>query len=192
MAVIDIAGFVTDLKSHAIDHGFHVHDERHFIETYSLRQLWEVDLHPEEACSGPIDLHVSLEIDPRTLLSFEDAVLAMEDPDGEPPEGFEFPLVFTWAFPPLQAPPDLLVLATEVAGLGGTDLPLEVSAIDSFPRVTDAAERSLSVVARVPVTLADVYKAVTEPMCDVLDRCREVSLDLLERVPDWIGDIEPD
>jgi hypothetical protein len=84
------------------------------------------------------------------------------------------------------------VLATEVAGLGGTDLPLEVSAIDSFPRVTDAAERSLSVVARVPVTLADVYKAVTEPMCDVLDRCREVSLDLLERVPDWIGDVEPD
>jgi hypothetical protein len=192
VAVIDIAGFVTDLKSHAIDHGFHVHDERHFIETYSLRQLWEVDLHPEEACSGPIDLHVSLEIDPRTLLSFEDAVLAMEDPEGEPPEGFEFPLVFTWAFPPLQAPPDLLVLATEVAGLGGTDLPLEVSAIDSFPRVTDAAERSLSVVARVPVTLADVYRAVTEPMCDVLDRCREVSLDLLERVPDWIGDVEPD
>ena len=188
MAVIDIAGFVTDLKSHAIDHGFHVHDERHFIETYSLRQLWEVDLHPEEACNGPIDLHVSLEIDPRTLLSFEDAVLAMEDPDGEPPVGFEFPLVFTWAFPPLQSPPDLLVLATEVAGLGGTELPLEVSAIDSFPRVTDAAERSLSVVARVPVTLADVYTAVTEPMCDVLDRCREVSLDLLERVPDWVGD----
>lgn len=192
MAVIDIAGFVTDLKSHAIDHGFHVHDERHFIETYSLRQLWEVDLHPEEACSGPIDLHVSLEIDPRTLLSFEDAVLAMEDPDGEPPEGFEFPLVFTWSFPPLQSPPDLLVLATEVAGLGGTELPLEVSAIDSFPRVTDAAERSLTVVARVPVTLADVYKAVTEPMCDVLDRCREVSLDLLERVPEWVGDAEPD
>jgi hypothetical protein len=192
VAVIDIAGFVTDLKSHAIDHGFHVHDERHFIETYSLRQLWEVDLHPEEACSGPIDLHVSLEIDPRTLLSFEDAVLAMEDPDGEPPEGFEFPLVFTWSFPPLQSPPDLLVLATEVAGLGGTELPLEVSAIDSFPRVTDAAERSLTVVARVPVTLADVYKAVTEPMCDVLDRCREVSLDLLERVPEWVGDAEPD
>ncbi len=192
MAVIDIAGFVTDLKSHAVDHGFHVHDERHFIETYSLRQLWEVDLHPEEACNGPIDLHVSLEIDPRTLLSFEDAVLAMEDPDGEPPTGFEFPLVFTWAFPPLQSPPDLLVLATEVAGLGGTELPLEVSAIDSFPRVTDAAERSLSVIARVPVTLADVYSAVTEPMCDVLDRCREVSLDLLERVPDWIGDTGQD
>ncbi|MSZ96713.1 MAG: hypothetical protein F2579_04630, partial [Actinobacteria bacterium] len=114
-----MAGFVTDLKSHAIDHGFHVHDERHFVETYSLRQLWEVDLHPEEACNGPIDLHVSLEIDPRTLLNFEDAVLAMDDPDDDPPEGFTFPLVFTWTFPPLVRPPDLLVLATEVAGLGG-------------------------------------------------------------------------
>ena len=76
MAVIDIAGFVADLKDHAVEHGFHVHDERHFVETYSLRQLWEVDLHPEEACNGPIDLHLSLEVDPRALLGFEDEVLA--------------------------------------------------------------------------------------------------------------------
>ena len=46
MAVIDVAGYVTELKDHAVDHGFHVHDERHFVETYSLRQAWEVDLHP--------------------------------------------------------------------------------------------------------------------------------------------------
>ena len=189
MAVIDIAGFVTDLKSHAVDHGFHVHDERHFVETYSLRQLWEVDLHPEEACNGPIDLHVSLEIDPRTLLSFEDAVLAMDDPDDDPPEGFTFPLVFTWAFPPLVHPPDLLVLATEVAGLGGVELPLEVSAIDSFHQVTDAPERSLTVVSRVPVSLANVYKGDNDPVCAVLDTCRTGSLNLLERVPFWIGDI---
>ena len=58
MAVIDVAGFVADLKDHAVDHGFHVHDERHFVETYSLRQAWEVDLHPEEACGGPLDLHL--------------------------------------------------------------------------------------------------------------------------------------
>ena len=189
MAVIDIAGFVTDLKSHAVDHGFHVHDERHFVETYSLRQLWEVDLHPEEACNGPIDLHVSLEIDPRTLLSFEDVVLAMDDPDDDPPEGFTFPLVFTWTFPPLVHPPDLLVLATEVAGLGGVELPLEVSAIDSFHQVTDAPERSLTVVSRVPVSLANVYKGDNDPVCTVLDTCRNVSLNLLERVPFWIGDI---
>lgn len=188
MAVLDIAGFVTDLKAHAIDHGFHVHDERHFVETYSLRQLWEVDLHPEEACSGPIDLHVSLEVDPRTLLGFEDAVLAMDDPEGDPPDGFAIPLVFTWTFPPLVSPPDLLILATEVAALGGVELPLQVSAIDSFQQVIDAPERSLSVVGRVPVDLGTVYKAVNDPLCEVLERCREVSLDLLERVPAWIDE----
>ncbi|MGH3744919.1 MAG: phosphoribosylaminoimidazolesuccinocarboxamide synthase, partial [Mycobacteriales bacterium] len=26
------------------------HDERHFVETYSLRQVWEVELHPEDGC----------------------------------------------------------------------------------------------------------------------------------------------
>ena len=40
MAALDVAGFVSDLKDHAADHGFHVHDERHFVETYSLRQAW--------------------------------------------------------------------------------------------------------------------------------------------------------
>lgn len=135
-----------------------------------------------------MDLHVSLEIDPRTLLSFEDVVLAMDDPDDDPPGDFTFPLVFTWAFPPLTRPPDLLVLATEVAGMGGMALPLEVSAIDSFQQVTDAPERSLSVVGRVPVSLAHVYKGVAEPMCETLEKCREVSLDLLERVPQWIDE----
>ena len=91
VAVIDVAGFIADLKSHAIDHGFHVHDERHFVETYSLRQLWEVDLHPEEACNGPIDLHLSLEVDPRALLGFEDEVIKQDDPDADPPAGFNFP-----------------------------------------------------------------------------------------------------
>ena len=44
---VDIAGFITDMKAHAVDHGFHVHAERHFIESFSLGQAWEVDLHPE-------------------------------------------------------------------------------------------------------------------------------------------------
>ena len=63
MAVIDVAGYVAELKEHAVDHAFHVHDERHFVETYSLRQAWEVDLHPEEGCGGPLDLHLALEVD---------------------------------------------------------------------------------------------------------------------------------
>ncbi len=179
MAVIDVAGFVADLKGHAVDHGFHVHDERHFVETYSLRQLWEVDLHPEEACNGPIDLHLSLEVDPRALLGFE---------EGDPPTGFTFPLLFTWTLPPLPHPPDLLVLATELAGVGGVGLPLEVSAIDSFASVTDAPERSLSIVARIPVDLADVYLAEDKAFCDTLDRCREASLFLLDRAGKWLGE----
>jgi hypothetical protein len=189
MAVIDVAGFVADLKSQAIDHGFHVHDERHFVETYSLRQLWEVDLHPEEACSGPIDLHLSLDVDPRAMLGFEDEVMKLDDLDDVPPSGFAFPLVFTWTLPPLPEPPDLLVLATELAGIGGVDLPVEVSAIDSFPSVTDAPERSLQIVAKVEVSLSRVYTGEEpEQLCDTLDRCRAVSLFLLERAPAWLDE----
>jgi hypothetical protein len=188
VAVIDVAGFVAELKSHAVDHGFHVHDERHFVETYSLRQLWEVDLHPEEACNGPIDLHLSLEVDPRALLGFEDEVIKQDDPDADPPRGFTFPLLFTWTLPPLPEPPDLLVLATEIAGVGGLELPVEVSAIDSFASVTDAPERSLSMVARIPVDLADVLLGEETPFCETLDRCKEVSLFLLDHAPGWLAE----
>ena len=133
MAVIDVAGFVADLKDHAVEHGFHVHDERHFVESYSLRQTWEVDLHPEEGCEGPVDLYLSLEIDPRVLLGFEDAVIDARPTTTSPTTTFHFPLSFTWALPPLPHGPDLLVLATELAGIGGPELPLEVSATDSYP-----------------------------------------------------------
>ncbi len=186
MAAIDIAGFVADLKDHAVDHGFHVHDERHFVETYSLRQAWEVDLHPEEACGGPLDLHLSLEVDPRTLLSFEDLVASLPD-DEDPPDSFQFPLLFTWSLPPLPQGPDLLLLATELAGVGTADLPLEVSAIDSFPSVTDPSERSLSIVARVEVSLARLFSG-QEQLCDILDRCADVSHHLLHHAPQWLGE----
>lgn len=186
MAVIDVPGFVADLKDHAVDHGFHVHDERHFVETYSLRQSWEVDLHPEEACGGPLDLHLALEVDPRTMLAFEDIVLTLDE-DDEPPDTFHFPLHFTWSLPPLPEGPDLLVLATELAGVGGVDLPIEVSAIDSFASVTDAAERALTIIARVEVSLARVFVG-QEQLCDVLDRCLNVSRFLLDRAPSWLGE----
>ena len=188
VAVIDVAGFVADVKSEAIDSGFHVHDERHFVETYSLRQLWEVDLHPEEACSGPIDLHLSLDVDPRALLGFEDEVMKMDDLEAEPPNGFTFPLLFTWTLPPLPKPPDLLALAIELAGVGGVDLPVEVSAIDSFPNVTDAPERSLSIVAKISIELADVYMNNDTAVTQSLERCKEVSLYLLERADSWLAE----
>lgn len=186
MPAIDVPGFVADLKAHAADHGFHIHDERHFVETYSLRQLWEVDLHPEEACGGPLDLHLSLEVEPRTLLQFEDQMLELPE-EAEPPAGFLFPLSFTWVLPPLPKGPDLLLLATELAEIGGTQLPLEVSAIDSFASVIDAAERSLSIVARVEVPLDRIFLG-QEELCDVLDRCHGVSTFLLDRAPAWLDE----
>ena len=83
--------------------------------------------------------------------------------------------------------PDLLLLATELAGVGGADLPLEVSAIDSYPSATDPSERSLTIVARVEVSLARVFGG-QEQLCDVLDRCADVSHHLLDRAPAWLGD----
>jgi hypothetical protein len=186
MAVIDVAGYVAEIKDHAVDHGFHVHDERHFVETYSLRQFWEVDLHPEEGCGGPIDLHLALEVDPRVLLSFEDEVVALPD-DADPQDKFHFPLTFTWGVPPLPKAPDLLRLAIDLAGVGGVELPLEISAIDSFGSVTDAPVRRLTIVAKQQISLARVL-AGEEMLCEIFDRSLAVSRFLLERAPDWLGD----
>jgi hypothetical protein len=185
MAVIDVAGFVADLKDHAVEHGFHVHDERHFVESYSLRQTWEVDVHPEEGCEGPVDLYLSLEIDPRVLLGFEDIVMML--PEGEdPPDEYHFPLNFTWGLPPLPAGPDLLVVATELAGVGGPELPLEVSAIDSIPAATDAPERSLRVVAHQRLSLLRLREG-DAVSCELLDRCLAVSRHLLAQSDGWVG-----
>jgi hypothetical protein len=184
VAVIDVAGYVADLKYHAVGHGFHIHDERHFLETYSLRQTWEVDLHPEEGCGGPVDLHLALEVEPRTLLAFEDVMNGLAD-DDPAPEGFHFLLTFTWALPPLEHGPDLLLLSTQLAGVGGAELPLEVSAIDSIPSATDAPERSLTVVARQDVSLARILEG-EEMLCAGFDRCMAVSRFLLEAAPAWL------
>lgn len=185
MAVIDIPGFVADLKDHAVEHGFHVHDERHFTESYSLRQNWEVDLHPEEGCEGPVDLYLSLELEPRVLLGFEDVVMNLPD-DEDPPDDFSFPLTFTWALPPLTSSPDLLVLATDLAARGGPDLPLEVSVIDSIPDVIDLPERSLRIIARVPISLVHIRNG-DAVSCEVLDRCLDVSRYLLDQAPTWLS-----
>ena len=196
MAVIDPAGFIADLKVHVGDHGFHVHDERHLVENYSLQQSLQVDLHPDGACGGPLDVRLSLDVDPRILLGFEDLVNALpydSDPadsdlfDGDAADKYVFPLTFTWDMPPLANGPDLLIVATELAGIGGTELPLEVSAIDSFPSATDAPERSLNVVARITVPLVHMF-AKDDDLCDVLERCHAVSTHLIDHAPAWIGE----
>jgi hypothetical protein len=187
VAVIDLQGFVADLKDHVAEHGFHVHDERHFVETYTNRQTWEVDLHPDRACEGPLDVHMSLEVDPRTLIAFEDEVTKVGE-DGEPDDAITIPVVISFALPPLASGPDLLVLATDLAGLGGTDLPLQVSAVDSFAAVTEGPERAISIVARVDVPLARIYLG-QEVLCDVLDRAGQVSEFLLDRAPVWLDEL---
>ena len=62
-----------------------------------------------------------------------------------------------------------------------------MSAIDSFAAVTDAAERSLSIVARLQVSLTQVFQG-EELLCDTLERCLAVSRFLLERAPAWLGE----
>ena len=189
MAVVDLAGFIAGLKDHAADHGFHIHDERHFVETYSMRQAFEVDLHPEAACGGPLDLHLSLDVEPRTLMAFEDEIVGLPD-DSEPSDDLVVHLIFSWALPPLDNSPDLLVLATELAGIGGPEFPTEVSAVDSFAAVTDSPQRSLAVTTRLDVPLATVYRAdEATQVCEALDQCRAISEYLLDRAPAWLGEL---
>ena len=117
------------------------------------------------------------------MLALEDVLLA--GAEGElPPDEFWAPLTFTWALPPLDNKPDLLVLATELAGLGGQVLPVEVSAIDSFPSVTDPAQRTLTIVARLDLSLRDLMNG-EDGMCTVLDRCNEICRHLLDLAENW-------
>ena len=186
LAVVDITTFIADLKDHAADCGFHVHDDRHFVETYSMRQAWEVDLHPSIACGGPLDVHITLEVDPRVMLSFEDYV--MELPEGvEPTEDFKLPLVVSWSLPPLPDGPDLLLLATDLAGIGGMELPLDVTAVDAYAAVTDAPERSMSITARMEVSIVGMFTG-QECLGSVLPKVAEISEFLLDRAPAWLGE----
>jgi hypothetical protein len=103
----------------------------------------------------------------------------------DPPDEFSFPLTFTWALPPLPQGPDLLRLAIDLAGIGGIELPLESSAIDSYASATDPAERRITIVARQQVSLARVL-AGEELLCDTFDKALAVSQYLLERAPNWL------
>ncbi|MCP4966852.1 MAG: hypothetical protein GY926_16685 [bacterium] len=187
---IDIAGFITYVKDHAIEHGFHVHDERHFIETFSLRQSFEIDLHPESACDGPLDLNLAFDVEPRVLLRLEDWVKEHEEDLSEATENFELPIYFNWALPKMATPPDLVVLAAELAGIGGVDLPIEVSGVESTGALSTGADRRLSLVGRVELSLVDVMMG-QEQLCGILDRCREVSDYLVEGSEEWAVEYPP-
>ncbi len=185
MAVIDLAGYVANLKDHSREHGFHLHDERHYIETYSMRQSWEIDLHPDGSCGGPLDIHLIITAEPRTMLALDDAIMA--SPDGElPPDEFWIPLEFSFSLPPLDNPPDMLQLAAELAPFGGTELPISVSAIDSMPSVTDAAQRHLNLVAQTELSLRKILDG-DDGMCEVFEQCQKIATHLLVQSTAWLS-----
>ena len=104
------------------------------------------------------------------------------DEDDEPPDEFHFPLVFTWGLPPLPHAPDLLVLATELAGVGGTELPAR-GVGHRLVHVGHRRRRAHPHHPRPHPGVAGPASSRThEELCEVLDRCREVSLWLVERV----------
>ncbi|HHC08378.1 MAG TPA: hypothetical protein ENK55_06645 [Actinobacteria bacterium] len=183
---VDLAGTITYLKDHAIEHGFHVHDERHFIETYTLRQSWEIDVHPEEACDGPLDLHMAIDVDPQVLLRLGDLFERTDEVPEDPQGVYAVPFLFNWSLPPLDRPPDLIVLSTELAAIGGVDLPVEVSAVDSFGALADGEERRLSLVGKVEVSLVTLMFH-QERLCDVLDRVHALSMFLVDQAPGWMS-----
>lgn len=121
------------------------------------------------------------------MLAFEDVVMALTEGE-EPPDEHHLPVIITWALPPLMHGPDLLVLATDLAGIGGPDLPLEVSAVDAFAAVIDAPERSINIVSRISASLARVYMG-QEDLGELFPRAAQVSEFLLDRAPVWLGDL---
>jgi len=186
VAIVDLHRFVANIKDHVPEHGFHIHDERHYVETCSNRQLWEVDLHPENGCGGPVDVVMSVEAEARTLISFEDEVEKVGH-DGDLSEEITVPLSFGFVLPPLDDEPDLLLLATSLAGVGGTELPLQVSANHCYAAVTDKPECTISIVGRVDMPLTQVFKG-QDVTCELLERVHDISAFLLERSPGWLLD----
>jgi hypothetical protein len=79
----------------------------------------------------------------------------------------------------------LLILATDLAGVSGADLPIEVAAIDSFAAVTDAPERRLQLVGKTSVSLVDILMA-REQLCESLDASKDISLYLVDRTESWM------
>ena len=79
-------------------------------------------------------------------------------------------------------------LAIDLAGIGEMELPLEISATDSFGSVTDPPTRRLLIVAKQQVSLAHIL-AGEELLCETFDRTLAVSRFLLAKTPGWLGEI---
>jgi 3-dehydroquinate synthase class II len=109
----------------------------------------------------------------------------MADDWEEPEDLYRLDLYFNWQLPSLASPPDLLVVGTDLAGVGGVDLPIKVAAAESIASITDASERTVQVVGQCQVSLVDVLMG-REQLCEELDRAKAVSEYLLDRVTGWM------
>ncbi len=78
-------------------------------------------------------------------------------------------------------------MATELAGIGGPELPVEVSAVDSYASVTDAPSAHAHHRARASRWGGQIFLG-QEMLCDILERCHAVSMFLLEHSPAWLDE----
>jgi hypothetical protein len=90
----------------------------------------------------------------------------------------------------MKSPPDLVVLAAELAGIGGFDLPIEVSGVESTGALSTGSDMRLSLVGRVELSLIDVMMG-QEQLCGILDRCRDVSEYLVTASQEWEVEYPP-
>lgn len=135
-------------------------------------------------------MNLAFEIEPRVLLRLEDWVKEHEEDVTSVDGHFQLPIYFNWALPTMKMPPDLVVLAAELAGIGGVDLPIEVSGVESTGALSTGSDIRLSIVGRVEMSLVDVMMG-QEQLCEILDRCREVSEFLVEASEQWAVEYPP-
>lgn len=156
MADIDVTGVIEAIKDKAFGFGLHTHDERHFVETRSMRQTWEVCMHHASGCANSIDLTMSLEIEPRTMISFADEVASLSK-GNKPPDDYLLALVFTWMSPPLSDRPDMLGLHNDFAHYRHDGILLEISTTSTYEGLFSEPQHTVVFTKRSSISLAAIY-----------------------------------
>ena len=132
----------------------------------------------EAGCGGPIDLHMVLDVDPRIVLALDDYLATLGYDDDTEPEGtYHLDMYFNCGAassePARPADP-----GTDLAGVGGTTLP--IGHRDRLhDAVTDAAVRRLTIMGR--SAQPDRGGLGRDELCDVLEAAGR-SQYLLDRV----------
>ena len=192
-SVLDLQAFVVGLKSHALDHGFHIEDERHYVETYSGEQVWNIGLHPEDGCDGHIAVEISVTASTRAIIAFEDA---LREPEGADAGGASsnytvdqvvLPLTVEVVASPLATAPDLLVLATDLPTQSHAVVPLAPTLSSKVELLDEGEEYCLHVSGEVWVPLISIYQMEDlDEVCAALDSVRTVCAYLADRVAQWM------